>query len=193
LSGNDEIEGMSDYDLFARSVADNFVEDDQRVMKSGRSLINRVEAWRDDRTVRTSKFPLRNRQGRVVGLMGTFQVCQHKQRAEVVDPDLQKLVDSMRANLHLRPSIEELARQVYMSERQLRRRFQKAYGVSIQQYQITMRIDAAKTLLGENQLSLVEIALRLGFCDQSALTRCFRSRVGITPQRYRRQLNQNSD
>jgi AraC family transcriptional regulator len=40
-------------------------------------------------------------------------------------------------------------------------------------------------LLRHSQLSLAEIAVRVGFCDQSHLTRRFKRLVGVTPTQFR--------
>lgn len=47
------------------------------------------------------------------------------------------------------------------------------------------RLDRAVALLRETSLSLAEIALKAGFCDQSHLTRAFAASFGLTPRRYR--------
>jgi AraC-like DNA-binding protein len=49
-----------------------------------------------------------------------------------------------------------------------------------------IRLDAAQTLLRETALPIAEIALAVGFSDQTALTRCFRRRRAITPNAIRR-------
>jgi hypothetical protein len=49
------------------------------------------------------------------------------------------------------------------------------------------RIDKAKYLLQHSELSIADIAARVGFCDQSHFNRYFKRIVGITPK----QLLQN--
>jgi len=52
------------------------------------------------------------------------------------------------------------------------------------------RVDAAKDLLSERQLSLKEIAKVCGFVDQSHFTKVFSREVGNTPAQWRgRQLH----
>ena len=50
------------------------------------------------------------------------------------------------------------------------------------------RLDRAEDLLRETRLSIAEIALAVGFSDQSALTRSFRRRRGTTPAAFRGRL-----
>src|SRR5688572_19762160 len=69
--------GTTDYDHFPRHIADNFVRDDQTVMRTGRPLLHHVEIWYSEQHILdwfvTNKFPLRDRRGRVIGIFGTTQ------------------------------------------------------------------------------------------------------------------------
>lgn len=59
-----------------------------------------------------------------------------------------------------------------------------AYGVSYSSLADEVRFDAARTLL-LNSKPLAEIAMALGFADQSAFTRAFKTWSGVTPARWR--------
>jgi AraC family transcriptional regulator len=66
------------------------------------------------------------------------------------------------------------------------RLFKQATGFSPHQFLIECRVVTAQQLLrAKRELSLGEIAFRCGFADQSAFTRCFRQRTGLTPKQYR--------
>ena len=66
--------GKTDHDFFSKPRADAYRADDLAVMKSGAPLINRVEAspevFDSPRLVATSKIPLRDHDGEVVGIAG---------------------------------------------------------------------------------------------------------------------------
>jgi len=68
------------------------------------------------------------------------------------------------------------------------RRFKEVTGLTPQQFLGRCRVDAACRLLRGGGAPLGEIALELGYCDQSAFTAQFRKRMGITPLRYRREF-----
>ena len=51
-----------------------------------------------------------------------------------------------------------------------------------------LRIDRAKQLLNDKTKRIDDIALELGFSDQSHLTRNFRQLVGVSPGQFRRSL-----
>ncbi|MCG6154418.1 PAS domain-containing protein [Rubinisphaera margarita] len=70
----DELIGKTDYDFSPPELAASFQEDDQRVMRSGDKLIAREEVNEDsDGNVTyflTTKVPIRNPEGEVIGLVG---------------------------------------------------------------------------------------------------------------------------
>ncbi len=76
-ASEEEMVGATDYDFFPNQIADGFVRDDQQVMKTGESLINRVEIWYNEQRLldwfMTTKLPVRNVKGEVIGLMGTVR------------------------------------------------------------------------------------------------------------------------
>jgi AraC-like DNA-binding protein len=65
------------------------------------------------------------------------------------------------------------------------RRFRASMGRGPARWRIAARVERAKERLCDGQSSLVEIALALGFCDQSHFTRVFSKEVGISPGRWR--------
>ena len=84
--------------------------------------------------------------------------------------------------------MKELARLVGLSARQFDRKFQEAFGIPPQQFVFKTRILAACDELADLGQPIAEVALGLGFCDQSSFTRHFRRHMGVTPLRYRKQL-----
>jgi AraC-like DNA-binding protein len=68
------------------------------------------------------------------------------------------------------------------------RQFKQSAGVSPHYYLVGRRIERAKELLAETDLSLSEIAFATGFSDQSHLTRHFRQMIGAAPGQFRRSL-----
>jgi AraC family transcriptional regulator len=80
----------------------------------------------------------------------------------------------------------ELAAIAQISPYYFLRLFKQKTGVTPHQYILECRIEQAKHLLQHSELSLAEIAVRVGFCDQSHLTRCFKRIVGVTPKQLSR-------
>lgn len=64
--------------------------------------------------------------------------------------------------------------------------FLRTFGQSLRDYVQHQRVERAKSLMLETRLSLSEIALDCGFCDQAHMTRTFSRLVGEPPARWRR-------
>lgn len=65
------------------------------------------------------------------------------------------------------------------------RAFRAAYGRPVGTYLREVRVRRAAELLGGTETAIAEVALRVGFVDQSHLTRWFVRLVGLSPAAYR--------
>ena len=83
------------------------------------------------------------------------------------------------------PTLERAARAMHMSPRTLQRRL-SLHGLSWQQWLDRCREQLANDYLEDPGLTLSDIALLLGFSEQSAFTRAYRRWTGLSPGRYRR-------
>jgi AraC-like DNA-binding protein len=84
------------------------------------------------------------------------------------------------------PGIEPVARQLALSPRTLQRRL-KAENTSFHQVSAQARLQLAERYLEEG-LPVGEVAYLLGFSLPNAFSRWFKSRKGVTPLTYRRQI-----
>ena len=104
---------------------------------------------------------------------------------------LQQVIDYIDAYLDRDLSLQELSNVVQMSPHYFSQLFKRSTGVTPHQYVIRCRIEQAKKLMRQKKLSFAEIALQVGFVDQSHLHRQFKRLVGVTPKNYAKQyLNQ---
>lgn len=78
-----------------------------------------------------------------------------------------------------------LAELVGLSPSHFSRAFKQSAGVSPHSYVLQSRVERVKHLLVETRLPLAQIAISVGFADQSHCTRWFRELVGVTPGRFR--------
>ncbi len=95
---------------------------------------------------------------------------------------LQQVTMYIHEHLHQEVKLIELAAIAQISPHHFLRLFKRRMGVTPHQYILQCRIEKAKDLLQHSQLSIADIATRVGFCDQSHLTRCFKRMVGVTPR-----------
>jgi AraC family transcriptional regulator len=82
-------------------------------------------------------------------------------------------------------SLSELAAEVGVHPAHLARSFRQAYGVTVGEYARALRLEWAADRLGDDMLSLAQVAAEAGFADQSHFTRAFHGWAGTTPGRYR--------
>ena len=89
------------------------------------------------------------------------------------------ILDQLAENITL-TSMAEVAG---LSPYHLIRRFKQAYGQTPHAFQLDQRINRGKQLLKQGQ-AIVDVALQLGFADQSHFQRHFKSRHALTPLVY---------
>lgn len=97
---------------------------------------------------------------------------------------LQQLKEYIKEHLHQEIKLSEIAAIAQMSQYHFLRLFKQSMGVTPHQYILQCRINRATYLLQYSQLSIADIAMRVGFCDQSHLTRYFKRVVGVTPKQF---------
>lgn len=97
---------------------------------------------------------------------------------------LQQVREYINEHLHEEVKLIELAAIAQISPYHFLRLFKQSMGITPHQYILQRRIDKAKYLLEQTELSIAEIAVRVGFCDQSHFTRCFKRLLGITPKQF---------
>ena len=78
-------------------------------------------------------------------------------------------------------SIADLAAEVNISQRQLTRLFHLHTGVTPIKYYCDVRLDRARGLVTQTQLSMLDIAVACGFTSNAQFTRSYKARFGITP------------
>ncbi|MDF3067931.1 MAG: helix-turn-helix-domain containing protein AraC type [Polyangiaceae bacterium] len=93
--------------------------------------------------------------------------------------------------LHEKPthdwSLEELAKESGLSRSVLAERFAELVGIPPMQYLAQWRIQLAASLLRSSKSSLAEIAERVGYGSETALSRAFKRQLGVAPAHYRRE------
>jgi AraC family transcriptional regulator len=83
-------------------------------------------------------------------------------------------------------TLVQMAAVAHLSPYHFARQFKAAIGLPPHQYVILRRVERARQLLqAGTDLSLAEVALRAGFCDQCQFSRHFKRLVGVTPGRFR--------
>lgn len=97
---------------------------------------------------------------------------------------LREVEEYIHVHLDQNIALADLAEVSHLSEFHFARLFKQTTGLSPHQYVIHQRIERAKRHIAEGRLSLAQIAIDVGFSDQSQLTRHFKRLVGVTPKRF---------
>jgi len=98
---------------------------------------------------------------------------------------LRRVREYIEAHLDEKISIESLADAIGLSMFHFARAFKQSEGVTPHDYLIRRRVKRAMELLASTDLPLSEIAVTVGFSDQSHCARRFREIVGVCPRDYR--------
>jgi AraC-like DNA-binding protein len=107
--------------------------------------------------------------------------------AGVRDPDVGCVLRLVHAHPERSWTVAELARAAALSRSALARRFTALIGEPPIQYLLGWRMQLAQSLLGQSNLSISEIAERVGYESEAAFNRAFKRYVGQPPATWRRQ------
>jgi AraC family transcriptional regulator len=108
------------------------------------------------------------------------------------EPDwLSRVERVLRARFMETLRLNDLAAEVRIHPVHIARTFRAYRGFTIGSFIRQLRIARACTLLGDLNRPLAQLAVDLGFSDQSQFTRTFRRTTGVTPGRYRQGLARN--
>lgn len=122
---------------------------------------------------------------------GLNEMMEREARQLLADYDLKaNLINAVRREIYRRladgePTMEQVAGELAVSPRTLQHRLRQQ-GVSFQEVLDGLRRSLAELYLLDPALSLTDIALLLGFAEQSSFTRAFRRWRGMSPAAWRR-------
>ena len=103
-----------------------------------------------------------------------------------VDMDLVRRVGAfLKKNCDRQITIERLGQIFYTNKNKLSYLFMLVYGVSIIEFVQTQRMERAKELLVDTDMSMKEIAALVGYKNQGSFSDVFKHFMGLTPSKYR--------
>ena len=141
----------------------------------------------------TNKYPLTNRHGQVVGVIGTVRPYGEENPAIHADlkwerdDEIGRAVSFIRNNFRSNLEIADLVKVSGLNHRKLHRGFIELFGVAPMQFITRTRIESACDDLLTSEKKLSQIAKDNGFYDQSSFTQHFRRQMKVTPLKYRKQ------
>ena len=106
-------------------------------------------------------------------------------RIGVRHPKLSQVIQMMESNIEEPISPSVLARDVGMSTRQLERLFRRYLSRSPKRYYMELRLQKARNLLMQTDMTVINVALACGFASPSHFSKCYRAHYDTTPYRER--------
>lgn len=181
--------GLRDEDISPAHLVEHYREYDERVLTSGERVAGLAELVRNaDGSYdwfSTTKWPLRDPRGAIVGLAGVIQSLKPRNPITEELLPLTPAVELIADQYSRKISVEELAAAATMSVSYFTRQFKRRFGTTPHRYLRSVRMIAACELLCTTDLSIMAIAHQSGFYDHSHLTNEFTRTRGMTPQAYR--------
>jgi AraC-like DNA-binding protein len=129
----------------------------------------------------------------IVELLRSYAETRHSEELELsrvglIDRRIRRSVELMHTQLDQDLSLRDLAGASYLSPFHFARLFKKLTGATPHNYLARIRSERAQLLLAESDLSINEIARRVGYLSASHFTRSFRAATGTTPREFRKAL-----
>ena len=98
---------------------------------------------------------------------------------------MKKAIAYISKNYSKNLTLEEVANDVHLNPAYFSTVFKQSCGSSFKEYLNMVRIEESKRLLANTDYSVIDIAIAVGFEDQSYFSKVFKKYTGLTPKQYR--------
>lgn len=99
---------------------------------------------------------------------------------------VKKIIEILNKNLSNNLTIDDICLELNYNKSYLFRQFKKSTGSSIMNYFTALKINKAKQLLREGELSVKEISIALGFDTPNYFSKLFKKQTGCSPLQYKK-------
>jgi AraC-like DNA-binding protein len=183
-----EVIGRTDYDFCGEVLANQYRMDDERVLRGDRIQSRMELVGRFAHTARwyaTTKIPLHNAKGHIVGSAGFTRPLYQQNVDTVAGSPLSAAIRLISQQYAEGVDNEKLAKACGLSVRTFERQFRAAYQSSPHEYVRQLRVRMSCSALVFSRKSIAEVGSEFGFADQSHFTKEFKRVMGETPRAYR--------
>jgi len=189
LASEEEAIGKTDYDFHSPLMAGAYIDEDRRVMTSKKLLSGQVWLVLHHRSTPrwyvSTKTPLVDSSGQCVGIAGAMYRIEQRKEYNRYFQELLPPILHIEKRFSESISMTKMAQLAGISPTHFNRRFRQLLRMTPTQYLRRVRVQSAERLLSTTSRGLADIALAVGFADQSYFTKKFRAVTGMTPSAYR--------
>lgn len=114
------------------------------------------------------------------------RLCQMENQDTTIADDVRQVKRFIDNNYHKNLTMDEIAACVYRSNDYVQKQFKQAYGMTPFAYYMDLKMRCAKSLLQQTNLSISQIAERLGYKSDRYFSVRFHKTVGMVAMEYRR-------
>ena len=177
-------------EVFPREMAELYAAQDQTVARTGRPVVEHLELhWYARRRMGwclTTKLPVRETGGRIVGVVGISRDLRAPGDSSTIPASLASTLEYLEEHCDEAMSPGSLAAKAGLSPVRFARLIKRIFRLTPNQLIVQTRLAKAARLLGETSRPVSDIAYDCGFYDHSALVRAFRSATNLTPTQFRK-------
>lgn len=184
----EEVVGLTSDDLFGFTGPTTLTQD-REVISTGKAVVDVLRLFFSADGNRqwclSSKFPLSDKAGQIVGLVGVSRILSRPNEKHASYKRLLDFLKMLEAPDQQYLRISEVAAAVNLSMDTLERLCREVFSMTPKQIMMRMRLDRACRKLEDGQDSITDIATECGYSDHSAFSRQFKAATMFTPQQYR--------
>ena len=115
-------------------------------------------------------------------------INDNNKETSITSPNIERVIEIIESNTCNSLCISSICSELNMNQCYFCRLFKAETGLTFTQYVNTCRIEKSKKLLKDTDLSLLDIALEVGFGSQSYFSTVFKKICGINPLDYRNSI-----
>ena len=185
-----EVIGRTCAEIFPAPFAKVYMDRDREVRRTGKPIIERAYTHAADYSTDlriASVFPLHDRRGKLIGTATVYRTRHCGGSIPDWYDRIKGAVAFIDGHYSEKITLRQLAESSGLSQALFSRLFKKTMQTTPIRYITEIRLNAARRLLSETDMTLANIAAETGFYDEAHFVRTFKKSRGLTPGDYRRQ------
>ncbi len=95
------------------------------------------------------------------------------------------IMDYVKHNIHTRLTVRQIAKHFGYNDKYISQMFCQYYGITLKRFILESKASAASFFLADTNLTIEEIATKLGYSDCHNFSRSYKSITGLSPTAYR--------